>query len=180
MQKYIALFRAINVLGKNLLLMKDLVQILEKLGAKDVKTYIQSGNVLLSHKETDTKKLSNKISSEIKKSNGFEPKVLLLNYEDVKKAYKQNPFPQGEEEPKTVHAFFLSSKPESPNLEKMDEIKTKTEQYKLIDKVYYLYTPDGVGRSKLGARAEKLLGVPATARNWRTVKKILELAVTDN
>ena len=175
MQKYIALFRGINVVGKNLLLMKELVQILEKLGAKEVKTYIQSGNVLLSHKETDTEKLSKKISASIKKSHGFEPKVLLLNYKDVEKAYKQNPFPEGEEEPKSVHAFFLSSKPNMPNFEKMDEIKTETERYKLIDKVYYLHTPDGIGRSKLGARAEKLLGVPATARNWRTVIKLQEM-----
>jgi len=57
----------------------------------------------------------------------------------------------------------------------MDEIKTPTERYKLIDKVYYLHTPDGFGKSKLAARCEKLLGVPATARNWRTVKKILEM-----
>lgn len=175
MQTYIALFRGINVGGNNILPMKELRVILEKLGTKEVKTYIQSGNVVLNHKEKNTKTLSSKIKAAIKKSHGFEPKILLLKKKDVEKAVASNPFPEGEEEPKTVHAFFLESKPKNANFEKMDEIKTKTERYKLIDNVYYLYAPDGIGRSKLAARCEKLLDVPATARNWRTVKKILEM-----
>jgi len=72
MQTYIALFRAINVLGRNLLSMKELKMILEKLGAEEVKTYIQSGNVVLNHKEKDVKKLSGKITASVKK-------VLVLN-----------------------------------------------------------------------------------------------------
>lgn len=172
---YIALFRAINVLGKNLLPMKELKEILSKLGAEEVRTYIQSGNVVMNHKEKDAKKLSNKIKAAIKKSHGFEPNVLLLEQKDVEKAFISNPFPKGEELPKTVHAFFCETKPKNPDFKKMDEIKTDTERYELIDKIYYLHTPDGFGRSKLAARCEKLLGVPATARNWRTVKKIKEM-----
>lgn len=172
---YIALFRAINVLGKNLLPMKELKEILSKLGAEEVRTYIQSGNVVMNHKEKDAKKLSNKIKAAIKKSHGFEPNVLLLEQKDVEKAFISNPFPEGEELPKTVHAFFCETKPKNPDFKKMDEIKTDTERYELIDKIYYLHTPDGFGRSKLAARCEKLLGVPATARNWRTVKKIKEM-----
>lgn len=175
MQTYIALFRAVNVLGNNLLPMKELKEILVNLGAEEVQTYIQSGNVVMNHKEKDVKKLSSKIKSAIKKSRGFEPNVLLLKQKDVEKAVTSNPFPEGEEAPKSVHAFFCETKPKKPNFEKMDEIKTDTERYELIDKVYYLHTPDGFGRSKLASRCEKLLGVPATARNWRTVKKIKEM-----
>ncbi len=175
MQTYIALFRAINVLGKNILPMKDLKSILDKLGAEEVKTYIQSGNVVMNHKENDVSLLSNKISASIKKNHGFEPRVILLKKKDIERAVSNNPFPQAEVDPKTLHAFFLETKPTQPSIEKMDEIKTNTEQYKLIDKVFYLYLPDGFGKSKLADRAEKLLGVSATARNWRTVNKILEM-----
>ncbi len=172
MQTYIALFRGINVGGKNKLPMKELKEILVRLDAEDVQTYIQSGNVVLNHKEKDIEKLSSKIKSAVSESRGFEPNVLLLKEKEIQKAVELNPFPEAEKEPKTVHAFFLEQKPNNPNFEKMDEIKTSTEQYKLVDKVYYLHTPDGFGRSKLAARCEKFLGVPATARNWRTVKKI--------
>ena len=57
----------------------------------------------------------------------------------------------------------------------MDEIKIKSEQYKLIGNIYYLLAPEGIGRSKLASQVEKLLGVPATGRNWRTVIKILDM-----
>lgn len=175
MNKYVALFRAINVLGKNLLPMKDLKSILDKLGAQEVRTYIQTGNVVMNHKETDVSVLSNKISALIRKNHGFEPRVILLKKKDIEKAVSSNPFPQAEIKPQTLHAFFLETKTSQPNFEKMDEIKTKTEQYKLIGNVFYLYTPDGFGKSKLADRSGKLLGVPATARNWRTVNKILEM-----
>lgn len=175
MQTYIALFRAINVLGNNLLPMKDLKSILEILGVEEIKTYIQSGNVVFNYTESDITDLSKKITAAIKRNNGFEPNVIFLKQRDIEKAISSNPFPEGEIEPKSVHAFFLESKPKNSNHKKMDEIKTKTERYKLVDKVFYLHTPDGFGRSKLASQAEKLLGVSATARNWRTVNKILEM-----
>jgi uncharacterized protein (DUF1697 family) len=62
------------------------------------------------------------------------------------------------------------------NLERLKDLKRENERFELKDKVFYLYAPDGVGRSKLAAASEKALGVPMTDRNWRTVQKILELA----
>lgn len=155
--------------------MKDLKSILEKLGCKEVQTYIQSGNVVLKHDEKDVKILSGKIKSAIKKKHGFEPNVLLLKKKEVQKVVANNPFPQVGENHKSLHVFFLERKAEEANFNKMNEIKTETEQFELIDKSFYFYAPDGFGKSKLGDRAEKLLGVSATARNWRTVNKILEM-----
>jgi len=175
MQTYIALFRGINVGGNNILPMKELKTLLEKLGAGKVATYIQSGNVVLTHKENNLKTLSEKITAAIKKNFGFEPKVLLLKQKEIEQAISSNLFPEGEKEPKTLHAFFLESKPENPNFKKMDEIKIKSEQYKLIGNIYYLLAPEGIGRSKLASQVEKLLGVPVTGRNWRTVIKILDM-----
>ena len=86
MKTYIALFRGINVGGNNVLPMKELVARLESIGAQNVKTYIQSGNAVFQSQETNALLLSNKISASIKKSNGFEPQVLLLELEEMEKA----------------------------------------------------------------------------------------------
>ena len=176
MKTYIALFRGINVGGKNILPMKDLVALLENLGAQGVKTYIQSGNAVFQHKAESTSQLSSKISAAIKASHGFEPQVFLLDLAEMEKVVAANPFPEAESEPKTLHLSFLDSAPQNPDLKTLEEIKKDNERFKLIDNVFYLHAPDGIGRSKLAARAEKALGVAATARNWRTVGKIMALA----
>jgi uncharacterized protein (DUF1697 family) len=87
-----------------------------------------------------------------------------------------NPFPEAESEPKTLHVYFLASSPECPDLDALEGIKGERERFVLKDEIFYLHAPDRVGRSKLAANAEKLLGVPATARNWRTVRKVMAMA----
>jgi uncharacterized protein (DUF1697 family) len=174
MKTFIALFRGINVGGKNSLPMKELISLFEDLGCRSVKTYIQSGNAVFESKEKDASRLSNKIRIEIKKRRGFEPHVLLLGLEEMDKAIAGNPFP--ETEPKSLHIGFLGSAPANPNLKALEGLKKKSERFLLRDKVFYLYAPDGVGRSKLVASSEKLLGVSMTDRNWRTVCKIRDMA----
>jgi uncharacterized protein (DUF1697 family) len=71
----------------------------------------------------------------------------------------------------------LDSIPRKPDLETLESIKTKSEQFKLVNQVFYLYAPDGIGRSKLAAKVEKVLGVAVTARNWRTVNEIMSLTM---
>ncbi|HKX26548.1 MAG TPA: DUF1697 domain-containing protein [Blastocatellia bacterium] len=177
MKTYIALFRGINVGGKNALPMKELVAVLENLGARNVKTYIQSGNAVFVSPEKETSQLSNKIRREIKKHRGFEPFVLLLELKDLETVVRNNPFPAAAAtEPQALHAGFLAAVPETPNLRQLESLKSESERFELIDQVFYLHAPEGVGRSKLAARAEKLLGAPMTDRNWRTVCKILEMA----
>ena len=176
MKTYIALFRGINVGGNNVLPMKELVTVLESIGAQNVKTYIQSGNAVFQSKETDTSLLSSRIRAAIKKSHGFEPQVLLLELEDMEKAIQSNPFPEAESEPNTLHLLFLASVPKNPNYDALESIKTDRERFVLKGSVFYLHAPDGIGRSKLAANAEKLLGVWVTGRNWRTVCKIMAMA----
>jgi uncharacterized protein (DUF1697 family) len=176
MKTYIAFFRAINVGGRNALPMKELVAVLEELGSRNVKTYIQSGNAVFESKEKDASRLSKKIGVEIKQRRGFEPHVLLLELEDIEKAIKKNPFPEAETDPKALHVGFLTSTPENPNLKRLESLKSDSERFRLIDKAFYLHAPEGVGRSKLAANAEKLLGVSMTDRNWRTVCEIWEMA----
>jgi uncharacterized protein (DUF1697 family) len=170
MKTYIALFRGINVGGRNILPMKDLVLILESLGHENVKTYIQSGNVIFQNKHTIGLKDTIEISNEIHRKMGFEPKVIIINLIQFSESIKRNPFPI--DNGKILHFFFLESKPKTPAIEKLESLKTESEEFALIENVYYLYAPDGIGRSKLAAASEKLLGVTITARNLNTVNKL--------
>lgn len=173
---YIALFRGINIGGRHIIPMSELKIIIENLDLKDVKTYIQSGNVVFKCNEKNRDKLSAKISLAIDKKFGFEPKVMLLSIGELEEAIKLNPFKKGESDHKTLHVMFLSEIPSNPNMQAMETIKVKGEQFRLIEKLFYLYAPDGVGRSKLAANIEKHLGVPITGRNWRTVQEVYSIA----
>ena len=156
--------------------MKELKVILEDLGARKVLTYIQSGNAVFQHDEKNAPPLSKKISDAIEKRRGFAPFVLVLGLEELEKAMAENPFTEAEADPSTLHLGFLASAPKNPNLKKLESLKIASERFHLSDRVFYLSAPEGVGRSKLAAGAEKLLGVPMTDRNWRTVCKIRDMA----
>ena len=78
--------------------------------------------------------------------------------------------------PATLHLGFLDAPPPQPDLAKLARLRQASERFQLLDRVFYLHAPEGVGRSKLAAGAEKALGVPMTDRNWRTVEKIWALA----
>ncbi len=176
MKTYIALFRGINVGGNNMLPMKDLVVTLENVGCQDVATYIQSGNAVFRSEETEASLLSDRIRASIKERHGFEPRVLVLGSGEMEKAVRSNPFPEAESEPRTLHAYFLASPPERPDLDALEGMKGDRERFVLGGGVFYLHAPDGIGRSRLAANAERLLGIPTTARNWRTVRKVMEMA----
>jgi len=175
MTNYIALFRGINVGGRNILPMDDLKVLLEDLGCEKVQTYIQSGNVIFRNKEIDTARLAEDISSKIQKIHEFKPKVLLLKKADLENAINNNPFDTGEG--KALHFFFLESKPENPDIDKLNLLKSDSEQFILKENVFYLYSPDGIGRSKLAAKVERCIGIPVTARNWNTVKKLSSMII---
>lgn len=177
MKTYIALLRGINVGGKNMLPMKDLVAVLESLGLQNIKTYIQSGNVVLQTKAADTAKLANTISAAIRKSYGFAPQVLLLASSALEEAIKANPYPAAEAAPNTLHVAFLAAIPPNLDLDALERIRAASERFQLAGNVLYLHAPEGIGRSKFAASMERLLGVPATSRNWRTVCKLMMMAL---
>lgn len=178
MNTFIALLRGINVGGKTTLKMKDLVLLLEELGAASVRTYIQSGNVVLEY-PGEPGSLDQKITQAIQERFGFAPHVLLLTLAEFKAAMQNNPFPAAESNPKALHLGFLSHEPKDPRMDDLARLKSPSEAFVLKGKVFYLYAPEGVGRSKLATSSERLLGVPMTDRNWNTVCKIYELATAE-
>ncbi len=176
MKTIVSLLRGINVGGRNKLSMKDLKDTLEPLGLSSIQTYIQSGNVVF--KTDDDADLALRITQAIYEKLGFEVKVLCLSKDDFMTAVKENPFPEAESEPKSLHLYFLEARALNADLRALEALATKTERFVLKDKVFYLFAPEGVGRSKLAAKVEKLLAVPATARNWNTVSKLYEILVS--
>jgi len=168
MKTYIVLFRGINVGGNNILPMKELVTLLEAHGYQNVKTYIQSGNVVLQ----SNKASSSEIATLVADKYGFKPAVLVLDRSAFDAAIKNNPFHLAEG--KQAHFYFCSKVPKL-NAEKLDKYISGSEQHELKGKVFYLFAPDGIGRSKLVANIESCLGVPATGRNLNTVNKLGEM-----
>ena len=175
MKTWIALFRGVNVGGNNILPMVELRSDLESLNLSNVRTYIQSGNVVFDSATKTTKSLTERIAQRIEERHGFRPRLFLLSREDLLTAIESNPFPRAVADPKTLHFLFLAEPASNPDMEALDGVKTPTERFKLVDGVFYLHTPDGIGRSKLAANVEKHLGVVVTARNYRTVDKLLSM-----
>jgi uncharacterized protein (DUF1697 family) len=174
MNTYIALFRGINVGGTGLLPMKDLVTVLEGLGCGSVRTYIQSGNAVFGIGRDRARGIAGEIASAVQERFGFRPTVLLLEKRELLDAVERNPFDT--KDGKALHFFFLDAAPGNPDLERLAGLKSKSEEFRLQKKVFYLHAPDGIGRSKLAAKAEQCLGVPATARNWNTVSRLMAMA----
>jgi uncharacterized protein (DUF1697 family) len=172
MQTWIALFRGINVGGRNKIPMAELTSTLEAIGCRSVQTYIQSGNVVFDCSSKSKRNLSVHLGDAIVSQFGFRPDIILLTDDEFRIAIKNNPFQDAESEPKTLHFFFLDSVPDSPDMEAIAKLATATERYRLIDTVFYLYAPEGFGRSKLAAGAERKLGVPVTARNYNTIRSL--------
>jgi uncharacterized protein (DUF1697 family) len=175
MKTYIALLRGINVGGKGILPMSELVAILAGLGCANAKTYIQSGNAVFEHKASEAIKLASKIGAAILKKRGFEPHVIVLDSKVFARVVEENPFPEAVADPKSLHVFFLDATPAQAALEPLANIKSKSERFALLGKAFYLHAADGIGNSKLAAKVERHLGVHATCRNWRTVCKLLEM-----
>ncbi len=185
-QTWVALLRGVNVGGRNKLPMKDLAGELEALGFTSVRTYIQSGNVLFDApaprpgraSANTAAAISSSIAASIQHKFGFKPGVMVLRIEDLIAAAAANPFREVEKEPdgKSLHLFFLSAQPEKLDRAALEAVKLPSERWGVAGAVFYLHTPEGFGNSKLAARAERYLGVPATARNWRTICELLKLA----
>lgn len=171
METWIALLRGINVGGHHLVRMKDLAGHLEAGGFSGVRTYIQSGNVVLQCQDRPGERIGNLIEQYY----GFRPAVLVLSAEELRQVAAANPFdPEGG---KKVHFYFCAEEPREVNHNLLETLKGPNEAFRLIGSVLYLYAPDGIGRSKLAEKIGKALpGTDLTARNLNTINKLLEMS----
>lgn len=163
--------------GKNILPMKALATSLEAAGFECVRTYIQSGNIVLSSSLSDPARVGEGVSKLVLEKNGFEPRTLVLSSYQLRKAINDNPFPfaANATDGKFLHFFFLSSPPTQYPKERLNALARESDRFELVGETFYLYTPEGMADSKVGAQAEKILGTTATARNCLTVQKLAEM-----
>ncbi|MFQ3858084.1 DUF1697 domain-containing protein [Leptospira kirschneri] len=177
MKTYIALLRGINVSGQKKILMKDLSSIFESLGFMNVKTYIQSGNVLFQDKSKNVKELIALIEKKIREVFGFEVIVFIRSKEEFKAIIQSNPF--SKKDSNRIYVSFLNESKKNLDLTEIETVKIKGEELVIQNKEIYFFSPKGYGVSKLSNNfLEKKLNVSATTRNWKTVITLSEL--TDN
>lgn len=176
MTAWIALLRGINVGGQNRVRMQDLKAAFESAGCLNVKSCLQSGNFVLQHRDTDDALLAQKLCAAVAAQCNLMLAILLLPAGELLAAMSANPFPDAASDPQTLHLWFMAETPAGPDYEGIEACKADSESFALLGRVFYLHAPDGIGRSRLAQRTERLLGVSATARNWRTLSRILSLA----
>jgi uncharacterized protein (DUF1697 family) len=174
MPAWIALIRGINVSGKNMVPMTTLSADLTAAGASDVRTYLQSGNVVFKHAAKTAAGAESTVADVIERRHGFRPRIMCLSPAELDRAARENPFKAAEANHKEMHLVFLAEEPAAAAVEGLARHRT-TENYAVIGQRLYLHTPGGLLSSKIAERPEKLLGVGATARNWRTVTALAEM-----
>jgi uncharacterized protein (DUF1697 family) len=172
---YVALIRGINLGSQKRVAMADLRAVFEGLGAKDVATYVQSGNLVF--KSADgAQKLTRAIERRIRRDLGLGVTVLVLTRPQLTKVLGGNPFAKARIEPAKLHVTFLAEKPARTKVGKLDPEHGKPDEFRVVGQQIYLHCPNGYGKSKLtNAYFETGLGIAATTRNWKTVTKLGEL-----
>ncbi|MEX2219428.1 MAG: DUF1697 domain-containing protein [Phycisphaerales bacterium] len=172
----IALLRGINVGGRNLLPMPPLAAICESVGCSGVKTYIQSGNVILRAKPGTAARLQSAIPDAIEKAHGFRPLVIFRTLKELNQAIADNPFPGATADPKLLHVGFLAEPPPK-TAAALDPARSPGDRFALRGRELYIHYAAGVHTSKLTyAYIESTLKTPCTFRNWNTVLKLADLA----
>jgi len=174
---FISLLRGINV-GKKQVKMIALKQLYESLGLDNVRTYVQSGNVIFNSKPENVEELPKVLGKRIEQVFGFSVEVLIRTVEEFQHILKANPFlGKHDVDPSKLHVTLLSKTPSEITLDKIKTFKSDPDEFVIIGREVYLHCPDGYGNTKLSnSFFEKKLGTPATTRKWRTVNMLLEIA----
>jgi len=176
MTPYVALLRAINVGGRNMLPMKDLVAIFSAAGCGGVRPYIQSGNVVFEAGAALARRVPALVEKAIADRFGFAAPVLLRTADQMRAVAGGNPFLREGADPATLHVAFLAEEPDPARVATLDPDRSPPDRFIVRGREIYLCFPKGVGRTKLGNQYfDSRLGTASTVRNWRTVLKLLEM-----
>jgi uncharacterized protein (DUF1697 family) len=173
MARHIVLLRGINIGSRNRIAMPQLRAALERAGLDDIRTYHQSGNVVLSSDTNPADAVRSVIASEF----GLDIAVVTRTRAELAKIVAHNPLAKIAKEPKRYQVSFCDAKPSPAVVRLIEEAAAPGERVVVHWREIYAWHPDTIARSKLWALlAGQKLGVTATARNWATVEKLLELA----
>jgi uncharacterized protein (DUF1697 family) len=173
--KYAAFLRGINVGGRTSIKMENLRACFAALGFEQVKTYIQSGNVVFETGKTDDEKLAAKIEAAVEEE-FFKTPVMVRSFDELREIVASNPFAGEEFEDKLFHVVFLREKLPDEKAARLLSNNRSEETFAVRDREVYCLLKRGVADSLLGKKyIDNKLKTPATARNWRTLNRILEL-----
>jgi uncharacterized protein (DUF1697 family) len=173
---YVAMLRGVNV-GGNSLKMDWLREACEGMGWQDVRTYVQSGNIVFSSR-LGASKLAPTLKATIDAQTRLPVAVVVRSASEMAKVVAGNPFPKQKGVDLTkLHVTFLAEAPSKPALDKLDALAGTRDEYRLVKQEIYLHCPINYGQTKLSNTAiEKALSVGATTRNWNTVTTLSEMA----
>lgn len=176
MTVYVALLRGVNVGGHNKLPMKNWRESLEALSFAKVRTYIQSGNAVF-ESDKAAQNLPDLITADIGARFGFSPDCHVLSLDQIQAARQACPYaPEGEDAHRQVHLMFIKSGIKAYEPDGLAALATQGEQFHMGEGVFYLYTPQGFGKSLVAEKLSRFLKAEMTARNLRTVKALIEMA----
>ncbi|MER6692461.1 DUF1697 domain-containing protein [Streptomyces minutiscleroticus] len=176
---YGALLRGVNVGGRRKVPMAGLREVLRGLGHGGVRTHLQSGNAVFTTGRDDGEEaLAAELAGAVGERFGFAVDVLVRDHTYLASVVDDCPFPAAELEGRQLHAVYFSGSVGPERFASLDRESFLPEEFRLGDRVLYLYAPDGLGRSKLAdalSRPRLLRNTVATTRNWNTAVKLAEL-----
>lgn len=173
---HVALLRGVNVGGKNKLPMKDLVLMFTEAGCLNVRTYIQSGNVIFTAVRRVAAHLPALICTQIGNRFGFQTQIVLRTCEELRDIVSNNPFIEARVAEETLHVLFLADLPSSHDVDHLEPDRSPPDEFIVCGREVYLRLPNGVARTKLTNNYfDSKLETISTGRNWRTVMKLFEL-----
>jgi len=179
MTRFAVLLRGINVGGHNKIAMADLRKLLTGLGYTDVATYVQSGNAVLTSQDDDPGRVTAAIADGISAELGLDIGVQVRTAEQLAHVIEANPMAAATAEPAMFVAVFLTANPTPEAFATLDPAQFATEEFALGDRVLYVWYHDGQAKTKLTADLmDRRLGVKVTARNWRTVTTLRDMAAS--
>ncbi len=174
--RYVALLRGVNVGGKNKLPMADLAAIFNGLGCSEVRTYIQSGNVVFTAKPVLARTIAGRVEKVLQDRLGITSPVILRSAAEMESIVADHPFAAAKTEEKLLAVAFLAHKPGKKDVATLDPERSPGDVFRLRGREIYLHTPNGAARSKLtNAYFDRVLKTTCTVRNWRTTKKLAEM-----
>jgi uncharacterized protein (DUF1697 family) len=173
--QHVLLLRGVNLGPRNRISMPELRGALERAGFQQVRTYLQSGNVLLYH-DAPPERVAAACRERIAEAFGLELEVIARTREQLAQVVKRNPLGDVAVDPKRYQVSFLAGELDDRQVRELAALAAGEERFVAIGRELYAWHPRGVARSKLWSRlASPRLGVPATARNWTTVTQLLAM-----
>lgn len=174
---YVSMLRAINIGPHKRIKMDQLRKSLEALGFDQVRTYIQSGNVVFKTGKTSSAALTKQIEAKILEDFGFAVSVVTRTADEMCKTFASNPFLEGSAiDTQKLHVMFLSAAPTPAALKGLKAVTVAPDQCRCSSERIYFYLPNGVSKSVLwNSPVDRILGVVTTTRNWKTVTQLAQM-----